>query len=79
MSHVPHELREEFPEFTDVIHKLKEDSAHFRRLAEEYHAVNRSIHRLETGDEHMSQFDEENLRKERLRLKDELYALLKDA
>ncbi|WP_417449725.1 YdcH family protein [Kordiimonas sp.] len=79
MSHVPHELREEFPEFADTIHKLKEENAHFRRVSEEYHEVNRSIHRLENGDEHASQFDEDNLRKERIRLKDEIYSLLKTA
>ena len=79
MSHVPHELREDFPEFTDQIHALKENDAHFRRLADEYHTVNREVHRLEAGDEHLSQFEEDNLRKTRMRLKDELYALLKAA
>lgn len=79
MSHTPHELREEFPEFADTIHTLKENDAHFRRLFEEYHTINRSIHRLEAGEDHASQFDEEDLRKQRMRLKDELYAMLKAA
>lgn len=77
MSHVPHELREEFPEFEDKIHELKESDAHFRSLSEKYHSVNREIHRIENGDEHVSQFSEEDLRKERMRLKDEIYGLLK--
>jgi uncharacterized protein YdcH (DUF465 family) len=79
MSHTPHELREEFPEFAEAIHNLKENDAHFRRLFDEYHTVNRSIHRLEAGEDHASQFDEEDLRKTRMRLKDELYAMLKAA
>lgn len=79
MSHTPHELKEDFPEFAEAIHNLKESDAHFRRLFDEYHSVNRAVHRLEIGEDHASQFDEEALRKERIRLKDEIYALLKAA
>lgn len=77
MSNTPHDLREDFPEYVDKIHELKVSDAHFAKLSEEYHEVNREIHRLEVGDEHASQFDEEDLRKKRMRLKDELYVLLK--
>ena len=77
MSHVPHELKEEFPEFSDKMHDLKMSDAHFTKLAEEYHIINRDIHRLENGDEHVSQFSEEDLRKRRMVLKDEIYGLLK--
>jgi len=77
MSHVPHELREDFPEFDQQIHELKENDQHFRRLASDYHTVNREIHRIEIGDEHVSQFAEEDLRKKRMILKDEIYTLLK--
>ncbi len=77
MSHVPHELREDFPEFEDRIHALKESDAHFRKLADKYHEVNREIHRIEIDEEHVSQFDEEDLRKERMHLKDEIYGILK--
>ncbi len=77
MSHVPHDLRVDFPEFEDRIHTLKETDQHFRKLAGDYHDVNREIHRIEIGDEHVSQFDEEDLRKRRMLLKDEIYAMLK--
>jgi len=77
MSHTPHELREDFPEFQEQIHHLKEGDQHFRRLAEEYHTVNRKIHRFEVGEEHVSQVAAEVLRKERMRLKDQLYTMLK--
>ena len=76
MSHTPHELREDFPEYVDKIHELKVNDAHFSKLADEYHEVNREIHRLEVGTDHASQFEEEELRKKRMRLKDELYVLL---
>ncbi|WP_286828870.1 MULTISPECIES: YdcH family protein [Kordiimonas] len=77
MSHVPHELRDDFPEFEDRIHALKEGDAHFRNLSEKYHTLNREIHRIEVGEEHVSQFQEEDLRKQRMRLKDEIYGMLK--
>jgi len=77
MSHVPHELKDDFPEFADKIHELKISDAHFAKLADEYHVINRDIHRIEIGEDHLSQFSEEDLRKRRMALKDEIYALLK--
>lgn len=79
MSHTPHELREDFPEYTDKIHDLKISNNHFVKIADEYHEINREIHRIEVGEEHVSQFVEEDLRKKRMALKDEIYALLKSA
>ena len=51
MSHTPHELAEEFPDKIDAMHALKESDAHFARLADEYHDINRAIHRAETNVE----------------------------
>ena len=76
MSHVPHELAEEFPDSTDILHELKLANGRFNTLAERYHTVNREIHRLETGVEPGSEFREIELRKERLHLKDEISALI---
>ena len=77
MSHTPHELAEEFPEAADRIRELKETDAHFARLAEEYHEVNRQIHRIETDVEPASDAFQTQLRRQRMALKDELFALLK--
>ncbi|MEM8803550.1 MAG: YdcH family protein [Pseudomonadota bacterium] len=79
MTNVPHELAEEFPEHVDAIHRLKTTNAHFAKLFDAYHEVNRKVHRAETdveptSDEHMTY-----LRRQRLALKDEVYALLKEA
>jgi uncharacterized protein YdcH (DUF465 family) len=76
MTHTPHELAEEFPEAAEKIHALKSSDAHFNRLSDEYHAVNREIHRLETRVESTSEEYEAELRKKRMRLKDEIAALL---
>ncbi|KDA02544.1 YdcH family protein [Hyphomonas oceanitis] len=78
MSHTPHELAEEFPDAGEKIHALKMSNPHFARLAEEYHEVNRHIHRHESGVQPASDTHETELRKRRLVLKDEIYAMLKD-
>ncbi|MGX0902715.1 uncharacterized protein YdcH (DUF465 family) [Roseovarius sp. MBR-79] len=76
MSHTPHELHEEFPQFAEKISELKQTDSHFARIAEEYHEVNRQVHRAESLVEPMDDLAEMELRKTRARLKDELYHLL---
>ncbi len=76
MSHTPHELHEEFPEFADRIHALKASDRHFARLADEYHRLNRTVHRAETDIEPTSDEHLEEMKKQRLKLKDEIFALL---
>ena len=79
MTNVPHELAEEFPDHVAAIHKLKTSNAHFARLFGDYHTLNRNIHRAETDVEPTSDERMTNLRRRRIALKDEIYALLKQA
>lgn len=79
LSHVPHELAEEFPSDVDTIHELKMANAHFAKLFDEYHVVNRQIHRVETGIEPTTDEHAIDLRKQRLYLKDEIAAMLSQA
>lgn len=76
MSHTPHELHEEFPELGDKITELKVSDAHFAKLFDEYHEINRAIHRAETNVEPVEELAEVQMRKERAHLKDELYRML---
>ncbi len=76
MSHVPHELAEEFPEYAAAIHRLRETDGHFHRIANEYHELNRAVHRAETDIEPTDDFHLEDMRKQRLRLKDEIFGML---
>ena len=43
MSNVPHELAEEFPEYVEKMHEMKLSNAHFVKLFNEYHDLNREI------------------------------------
>lgn len=79
MSHTPHELAEDFPEFADKLHALKESDSHFARLAEAYHEVNRAVHRAESNIEPVEELAEVEMRKKRAALKDEIHAILRKA
>ena len=71
-----HSLANEFPEFKDRIHELKQENMHFLRLFNEYHDVDKDIHRIESGAENTSDDYLEGLKKQRLSLKDELFTIL---
>jgi len=72
-----HDLVHEFPEYKDRIHALKTGNAHFAKLFEEYHEVNREVLRIEQDIEPVSDEYAEGMKKKRLLLKDQLYAMLK--
>ena len=78
MSHTPHELVEEFPEQVERIHSLKQSDTHFAKLAEDYHEVNRQIHRMETEVEPVATPIEEDARKKRVALKDAIATCLNE-
>ncbi|MBE0510351.1 MAG: YdcH family protein [Chromatiales bacterium] len=72
-----HDLVHELPEYREQIHELKMNNKHFARLFDEYHDVDHEIRRIEQGVETPSDAYLEDLKKKRLHLKDELYAMLK--
>ncbi|WP_439523451.1 YdcH family protein [Marivita sp.] len=76
MSHTPHELAEEFPEYVEKMSALKQSDAHFAKLFETYHDLNRTVHRAETNVEPMGSLAETDLRKRRGALKDEIWSYL---
>lgn len=78
MSHTPHELAEEFPQEAKQMANLRQSDAHFAKLADSYHSVNRAIHRAETDVEPTSDDNMQMMRRERLALKDEIAAYLRE-
>lgn len=65
-----------FPEYRDLISKLKQEDAHFARLFNEHNELDDKITGL-TNNPVTSGADEiEDLKKEKLRLKDALYEIL---
>ncbi|MCP5071722.1 MAG: DUF465 domain-containing protein [Rhodobacteraceae bacterium] len=76
MGHTPHELAEEFPEMKAQIHNLREADGHFAKLTDAYHDINRAIHRAETNVAPTDDLHAADMRKQRLALKDEIWAML---
>lgn len=72
MAHTPGELAEVFPDRHDRIHELRTSDAHFAKLADTYHTLNREIHRGETDVEPMDDAHLETLKKQRLSLLDDI-------
>ncbi|PIE11810.1 MAG: hypothetical protein CSA72_01440 [Rhodobacterales bacterium] len=79
MSNTPHELHEEFPDHVELMHKLRADNAHFAKLSDDYHEINRAVHRAETDVEPTDDLHMAELRKQRLALKDEIWSMIQDA
>ncbi len=79
MTNTPHELVADFPEHADRIHALKASNPHFARLMDDYHELNREVHRAETLVTPISDDAETALRKRRAALKDQLYRMISAA
>jgi uncharacterized protein len=78
-QHTPNELTEIFKRDRDLLTRLKQDDAHFARVAEEYHEVNREVHRIEAEVEAASDERTEQLKRKRLGLLDEITATITKA
>ena len=70
-----------FPEYRDLITQLKTSDLHFRHLFDQHNDLDQKIRNLEghVDQVHARQEEIEGLKKEKLRLKDQLYAILQKA
>ena len=77
MSESHQDIVHEFPEYQDKFRYLKMSDRHFVTLIERFADVVKRIHRSEQRIDLLSALDEEQLKKERLVLKEEIYEMLK--
>ena len=68
-----------FPEYRELITQLKTTDHHFTRLFDQHNALDQKIKNKENHVEPGTPDEIENLKKEKLHLKDQLYAILKKA
>lgn len=73
---ISHGLRDEFPQEISLIERMIRTNYEFRRLAARYDEVNLNIYRIESGEEPTADEVLERLKKRRLKLKDEIAAIL---
>lgn len=76
MDLLKHDIVSEFPLLKERIHTLKTTHHHFARLFNNYDEVNHTIAKVETGGAVMADEALENLKKQRLKLKDEIVQML---
>ena len=78
-QHTPNELTQIFARDRELVTRLKQDDAHYARLADEYHEVNREVPRIEAETEAASDERTEELKRKRLTLLDEITAIVAKA
>ncbi|KWR86872.1 hypothetical protein RN01_01170 [Cupriavidus sp. SHE] len=66
-----------FPEYREQISMLKVHDAHFARLFDMHNDLDQKILNMEAGLDPPPPLEIERLKKEKLRIKDELYAILR--
>lgn len=77
MSLAAHDLAEEFPAAAADIARLRLEDPVFARLADRYDAVDQEVLRIESGLDAASDQRWEELKKQRLHLKDQIFAALR--
>lgn len=68
-----------FPEYRDLITSLKHRDMHFTRLFDKHNELDQKILNMESTGHGSDPFQVEALKKEKLRIKDELYQILRKA
>lgn len=68
-----------FPEYRELITRLKSEDAHFVRLFDEHNELDQRIKNLEARIELGTAAEIDALKKEKLNLKDQLHEILKEA
>ena len=68
-----------FPEYRDLITKLKTEDARFERLFDKHNELDQKIKNMEARIEPATDIEIDVLKKEKLTLKDELYQILRKA
>jgi uncharacterized protein YdcH (DUF465 family) len=63
-------------EYKEEIHELKMTNAHFAKVFEQHNEIDKKVEHAEMGDTPMTDIELENLKKEKLLLKDEAYKII---
>lgn len=71
-----HTLLNDFPDHHHTIRHLKMHDAHFTKLSDSYHELDSEVRKLEEGNSPVEDEYLETLKKRRLHLKDEIFAII---
>lgn len=66
-----------FHEYRDIVTKLKTEDKHFTRVFDKHNELHDEIEKAEAGGvDHIDPIEIEKMKKEKLKLKDEAYAII---
>ncbi|MDO7252455.1 YdcH family protein [Helicobacter cappadocius] len=65
-----------FHEYRDEISALKAKNAHFEKIFEEHNELDKKVTNAENGLNPLSDIELDKLKKQKLKLKDEVYAMI---
>jgi uncharacterized protein YdcH (DUF465 family) len=66
-----------FHEYREIVTELKTQDAHFKKVFDEHNDLHDQIEKAEAGGvEHISHVELESMKKRKLKLKDEAYAMI---
>lgn len=68
-----------FPEYRELIQRLRQDSPHFAQIFDEHEELNRNISKLELNPVNQINDELDIYKRKKLKLKDEIYQLLRHA
>ncbi len=63
-------------EYRDIISEIKTKNAHFAKIFERHNELDKKISDVDAGREFMDAAELDTLKKEKLKLKDEAYAMI---
>ena len=68
-----------FHEYRDIVTELKKTNTHFKRVFDKHNDLHDKIDKAEEGGiDHINPIEIESMKKEKLKLKDEAYAMIMD-
>lgn len=66
-----------FHEHREIVSKLKEENAHFKKVFDRHNEINDRLDKAEeSGNDHIDPIEVEKMKKEKLMLKDEAYSMI---
>ncbi len=67
-----------FPEYRELISRLKSENGHFEKLFDKHNEMDQQIKNMEARIVQATAIEIENLKKEKLQLKDKIYTHLRN-
>lgn len=65
-----------FKEHSHAITALKAENSHFNKLFDRHSELDDKIDEIEAGKDHAEQFELEEMKKSKLKIKDEIYSIV---